>query len=194
MSTNDDLVLAWLAHRDGLPARRDALLTLAVASAGINGQEWVERVRKFLVNSRPGHLYSGFGPVDEALSDPRVVSSIVRLRYSYPPARVRWLVQQNAVARGPYRKQSPSVAAMVDDLLAPVRTPKFRPAVRLGTASKNRSVPVGILAPVGPATPRDAGLPETSGPLLAFYISVLLGVAALCTMVLESQRDDRRAA
>ena len=194
MSAEDELRLAWVAHGNGLPARRDALLTLAVASAGMGESAWVERVRAFLVASRTDHLYAGPAPLKAILEDPRVVAALMRLRQSYPPARVRCLVQRDAVGRGPYRGRSGSVASLVDDLMTPPRKARHRSRIRLGVNDKGRAVPVGVLAPVGPVIPREAGLPESAGRLLAFYVTVLLGVAALCAIALDDLREDRRAA
>ncbi len=194
MSSENDLRLAWVAHNDGLPARRDALLTLAVASAGIGGGAWVGRVRAFLVASRPDHLFAGSAPLEKILADPRVVASVLRLRQSYPSARVRWLVQRDAVGRGPFRGRRTSVERVVADLLTPPGSARPRSRVKLGLNEKSRIVPAGALAPVGPVTPQEAGLPESAGPLLAFYVTVLLGVAALCAIALDEARETRRAA
>jgi len=194
MSAENDLRLAWVAYNDGLPARRDALLTLAVASAGIAAGDWVDRVRAFLVRSRPDHLFAGPERLETILSDPRVVGSIMRLRQSYPPARVRWLVQRDAAARGPFHKRPIAVGHLVDDLVSPPQKARRRSRVRVGTNEKARLVPAGALAPIGPVTPEEAGLPESAGTLLSFYITVLLGVAALCAIALDDMHQDRRAA
>ena len=192
MAAEDDLRLAWIAHREGKSARRDALLTLAVASAGMGGADWVDRVRAFLVATRRDHLFSRPGPLDEALSDSRVIAAIVRLRQSFPPDRVTRLVGRDAVARGPFPGRPGTLAAMLDDLLAPARVPRVREVVRLGLAG-SRPIPAGALGPLGPATPKSAGLPESTEPVLSFYLTVLLGVAALCAMVLDDRRNDRAA-
>lgn len=194
MSAENDLRLAWVAHNDGLPARRDALLTLAVASAGMAGGDWIDRVRAFLVGSRPDHLFAGQEPLETILSDPRVVASILRLRQSYPPSRVRWLVQRDAASRGPFRGRPIAVGRLVEDLVTPPRKARRRSRVRVGTNDKARLIPAGALAPIGPVTPEEAGLPESAGTLLSFYVTVLLGVAALCAIALDDVRQDRRAA
>ncbi|MDB5353066.1 MAG: hypothetical protein JWN86_4313 [Planctomycetota bacterium] len=177
MSATDDLRLAWQAHRDGRPGRRDALLTLAVASAESDGEPWVGRVRDFLVASRPDHLFAGFYHLDEAMSDPRVAASLKRLREAFPPARVRWLVRGSAISRGPYTGRKVRIATLLDDLLAPPRCDR-----RLAST------------PVVPKGSLGSTSVETSAPILAFYLEVLLATAMLCALVLNEMPDQKRAA
>ena len=196
MTADDALRLAWASHREGREARRDALLTLAVAAGVPSGAPWVGRVRDFLVSRRRDHLFATFVALDEALSDPRVIAALGRLRLSFPPQRVSWLVRRDAAGRGPYSGRSARVETLLNDLLAKPRITRRRERVRLGLAgsSSSTSIPAGALAPLGPVTTREAGLPDASGPLLAFYLTVLLGVAGLCALVLDEMRDDKKAA
>lgn len=175
MSADDDLRLAWQAHREGRAGRRDALLTLAVASAEPEGAAWVGAVRDYLVAAHPGHLYSGFYALDEALGDRRVVKAIARLRLVFPEARVRRLLQSGAVLRGPYPGCKAPIALLLDDLLAP-----------------SRATPRGGAARLGDVTP--APRTETPESILSFYLNVLLGVAALCKLAMDDARDGKRAA
>ena len=202
MSAEDDLRLAWIAHRDGREGRRDALLTLAAAAAVEESPEeaWPTRVRDFLVGRRRDHLFATFVELDEAIGDRRVANSIGRLRLSFPADRVAWLVRRDASARGPFTGRSTRVATLLDEMLAPPRLPRTRETVRLGPSPGSSSdfasipIPVGALAPLGAVTPREAGLPDHAGPILAFYLTTLLGVAGLCALVLDGMRDDKRAA
>jgi hypothetical protein len=185
MSAEDDLRLAWLAHREGRAGRRDALLTLAAATAEGQGVGWVGAVRDFLVAAHPGHLFAGFYHLDEALADRRVVAALGRLRQSFPPARVRALLRRAEVARGPYTGRSISVAIALDELLAPSRA-KPRGAAKLG-ATKVAAAPKRSAPPPVPVA-------EPAEPVLAFYLNVLLSVAVLCALVVGESRDDKRAA
>lgn len=181
MSADLDLRLAWVAHRSGNLSRRDALLTLAVASAEPNGADWVHPVRDFLVKAHPGHLYDGFYQLDEALADRRVIAALKRLRMSFPETRVRNLVQRSNVTRGPFSARQTHVRVLLEEILAPPKRTPRRPSGRLGTATVE-------------STPLEIPTNEPPGSILAFYLNVLLGVAALCAMVLEDSQDDKRAA
>ncbi len=196
MTADDALRLAWISHRHGREAHRDALLTLAVASGVPSGAPWVDRVRDFLVSRRRDHLFATFVELDEALSDRRVMAALGRLRLSFPPERVEWLVRRDAVGRGPYSGRSARVETLLGDILAKPRVKRLRDRVRLGLAgsASSTSIPAGALAPLGAVTTHEAGLPEASGPILAFYLTVLLGIAGLCALVLEESRDSKKAA
>src|SRR5690348_7864251 len=92
MSAFDDLRLAWLAEREGRHGRRDALLTLAVASAGPAEAGWAEPIRLRLIAARPDHPFSAFATREAALADPAVAGGLRQLRMLYPPGRVRRLL------------------------------------------------------------------------------------------------------
>lgn len=166
-AATDDLRLAWQAHREGRAGRRDALLTLAVAGAGPDAP-WADRLRERLVALRPDHPFCGYPEVLSALADPRVDSSLARLRDHYPTARVRRLLDRAAVARGPYTGRKPILGAIVDDLLA-------------ATARRRRS------------TPADAPLALPSGVdvRLATYHSVLISIAAVMALAEAEGRRGR---
>lgn len=188
MAAEDDLRLAWLAHREGRAGRRDALLTLAVADAEPRGVAWAGPVRDHLVATYPGHLFAGFYHLDEALADRRVIAALGRLRMTFPPARVRGLLRLADVARGPYAGRTIPVAIALDDLLAPSRT-AARGAPKLGSA---RSVAAANRAT--PPTPAPEPVAESTGPVLTFYLNVLVGIAALCAVVVAESIDEQRAA
>ncbi len=181
MVADHDLRLAWIAHRSGNFSRRDVLLTLAVAAAEPEGAAWVVPVRDFLVNAHPGHLYDGFYHLDEALADRRVMAALKSLRTSFPESRVRSMLQREDVARGPYTGRKSPAVLLLDDMLAAPEKAKTRRLGKLGAAS------IGVDLPEIPAT-------EPPGSILAFYLNVLLGVATLCSLVLEGACDDKRAA
>ena len=177
MAAEDDLRLAWLAHREGRAGRRDALLTLAAAAAEPQGAAWVGSVRDHLVAARPGHLFAGFYHLDEALADRRVIAALGRLRLTVPPARVKGLLKRADAARGPYTGRAIPVAIALDDLLA------TSPAAARGAAWLDSARPI---APPHPS--------ESAVPVLAFYLNVLVGIAALCAVVVAESSDEKRAA
>ena len=154
MSAEDDLRLAWLAHREGRAGRRDALLTLAAATAEGQGSAWVGAVRDYLVAAHPGHLFAGFYHVDEALADRRVVAGLGRLRQSFPPARVRSLLRRADVSRGPFTGRRFPVAIALDELLAPSRA-RPRGTPKLGaTQVQARAAPMPAAPPQPARAPR----------------------------------------
>lgn len=183
MSANDDLRLAWQAHRDGRIAMRDALLTLAVARGEPEGAPWVMPVRDFLVSSRRDHYFSRFAYLDEALADRRVVAALARLRESFPPARIRSLVLRSEALRGPYTGRRVPVTVLLEDLLDPTR-PRRRESIRLEPSSGPDQI----------AAIAEATTPAPDEPILRFYLQVLLGVATLCAVVLDDRLDEQRAA
>lgn len=184
MAAEDDLRLAWLAHREGRTGRRDALLTLAAAAAEPQGAAWVGSVRDHLVAARPGHLYAGFYHLDEALADRRVIAALAQLRLTFPPARVKGLLWRADAARGPYTGRAIPLAIALDDLLAASRTTS-RTAAKLGSAR--------MIAAAKPS-PAPEVVVESRGPVLAFYLNVLVGIAALCAVVVAESSDEKRAA
>lgn len=161
MSANDDLRLAWQAHREGRNGRRDALLTLAVADASPRGEPWVHAVRDQLVASQPGHIFSCSHHLDEALGDRRVIAALKKLRYAFSPARVRNLLQRDAVARGPYTKRSSSTRVLLDDLLAPSRS-RPRGPLKLGATASKRGIAGVKLGSAGVAKKVTIRVPVTS--------------------------------
>ena len=184
MSATDDLRLAWLAHRQGQASRRDALLTLAVAAGEPEGAAWVDQVRDFLVKEHPGHLFDGFYQLDEALADRRVIAGLNRLRLSFPPTRVSYLVRRAEVVRSPYTGRRAPVGSLLDELLGPSKSSRTQTSVK---SDANRRLSEAV------------GLPELSGSdsansIQTFYLHVLLGVATLCSLVLQETQDDKRAA
>jgi hypothetical protein len=184
MSATDDLRLAWLAHCQGQATRRDALLTLAVAAGEPEGAAWVGAVRDFLVKEHPGHLFDGFYQLDEALADRRVIAGLNRLRLSFPPARVSYLVRRSEVVRSPYTRRRTSVGLLLDDLLGPLKRSKTQASEKPTT---NRQFSEG-------AEPLNVSDADAANSIHVFYLNVLLGVAALCAVVLQESQDDKRAA
>lgn len=191
MPANDDLRLAWQAHREGKVGRRDALLTLAVADASPRGEPWVHAVRDHLVAAHPGHLFSGSHHLDEAIADRRVIAALKRLRQAFPPGRVRNLVRRSDVARGPYTGRVTSARILLDDLLAPSRG-RPRGPLKLGSAAVATKAPIPSPAAAKPTA--DAPAPPQVDPIVAFSLNVLLAVAMLCALVANETQGEKRAA
>lgn len=183
MSASDELRLAWQAHREGRAGRRDALLTLAVASGYPQGAPWAGAVRDYLVAAHPGHLFSGSHHVDESLADRRVIAGLKKLREVFPTARVRSLVRRDDVLRGPYSGTRGAIRYLVDDLLAPSRGHSRGP------------LKLGATGATGPAAaPPVSAEPSTPDPIVAYYLNVLLAIAMLCATVVAESTDGKRAA
>ena len=195
MSAVETLRLAWQSHRDGKLGRRDALLTLAAAEAAREGADqapWTGAVRAFLVASHPGHLFSGFASLERALDDGRVLGALGRLRATFPPGRVRWLLRRAEVARGPFDGRKAGLRMMLDDLLSPA-SPRLRPRRRhqLGTAAHLAPREAASLPPGFGDVPVSA---STGQSLAGFYLNVLLAIAVLCAIVLQESGSGNRAA
>ncbi len=169
MTAEDDLKLAWIAHREGRRGRRDVLLTLAVAEGALVGAEWAGPLSRWLIRTRPDHPFARLGSLNRALADRRVIQGIGRMRTTYPPAKVRLLLRRAEAARGPFTGKPLLTPLVLDDLLG------SRPIPRKKT--------VPIAAP--PTVQRE--------PLLAYYMTVLVAIATLCAMVLR-ETDAQRAA
>ena len=139
-----------------------------------------EEIKRFAADFDPQPFH-----LDEALADRRVIAALKRLRATFPSARVRWLVHASDVSRGPFSTRKASVASLVDEMLTPARSQRTG-AVRLGSATS-----------AGPDTssrPTSVQTPDPAAPILAFYLEVLLAVAALCAIVLDEMPDRQRAA
>jgi hypothetical protein len=154
MAAEDDLRLAWHAHCEGRRGMRDALLTLAAASAGPGEAPWADRCRDRLVADHPDHLFARYSTRERALSEPQVLATLLRLRTSFPPHRVRWLLLKSAVARGAFTGRDEPLPALLDDLLAPAEIPAGvrrdeaqMPPAPIGLhrgATSRRNVPAGV--------------------------------------------------
>ncbi len=117
MLAENDLRLAWHAQRRGLRSRRLALVTLALAAGDIHKHSWTETLWESLVRSHPQHPFARCFDREHALSDRRILRQLIRLRHTFPPVRVDWLLQREEVRTGPYRAQSLSTPLIVSDLL-----------------------------------------------------------------------------
>jgi hypothetical protein len=168
MLAEDELRLAWHAHREGHVGRRDALLTLAVADAGPDDEVWAERFRRWLIHRRPDHCFAAFPTRRHALADPGVLAVLRRVRRTHPPIRVRHLLLRGEAQRGPYHEEKESVWSLVESILAPSAHERSLSAV-----SQRR------------AEPWRPDLPQRAGLLL---LSVLLALA------LAESKDGVRAA
>ena len=172
----DQLRLAREAARAGRAGRREALLTLAAASAARARLPWADRCREALLAARPDHLFAHFPTLDAALADPRVARSLGRLDATFPAARVRRLLMAADVLAGPYPPRRLPVARVLDELLSPAVEPP--------------SQTLGIAFPIPPLPAADAG-PEALGRA---YARVLLSLALLLQGVLSQPVEGARAA
>jgi hypothetical protein len=118
------LRLAWQAHRDGQPGRRDALLTLALASENTVDEDWVERCHQRLITWRPDHRFAGFGSLKQALEHPQVEAAIAGLRQTYSSGRIKFLLLRTAVRRGPFRRVEPPLSLLLEDMFGPTSLPR----------------------------------------------------------------------
>jgi hypothetical protein len=188
MSAVDDLRLAWHYDREGRAGRRDVLLTLAIASAG-PAVRWAEPLRQRLIAARPDYLLAGFPDLQAALADPRVRARLERLRQVYPSTRVRWLLRRGAASRGPCTGRVPAPAYLLEDLLAnlaPLR-PRRRP--------RSRGASPVAAPPPAPSDPDPRlAIPPSADPLLAFYLTILMGIAVLLAIVRRDADPGARAA
>ncbi len=173
----DELRLAWEAHREGRTTRRDALLTLSVAGLRRDHRQRAKEIAGFLVASRPDHLFAGFERLDKALADPRVKSSLDRLRITFPPGRVRSLVARSNASRGPYTGRIPSIDAMIREMTTVPR--------------KKIHAKLGITSPTFGG--EGLGFPPDADPRLKFYLSTLVATATLFAIVLREDQDMRAA-
>lgn len=112
----DLLRLAWRANADGRAGMRDALLTLAVAESGADDAVLAERCRKLLVAHRPDHCFAGPMPIGHALARPKVAETLRKLRFMYPPVRVRHLLLRGGAAGGPYTSPDLPLWRVLEDL------------------------------------------------------------------------------
>jgi len=207
MAAEDDLRLAWQAHREGRPGLRDSLLTLAAATAGVGDGDWPDRCFDRLVATRPDHPFATFANRKQAVADPLIVARLAGLRSLYPPTKVDRMLIGGAAARGPFTGRREGLKPILDDLLAapirpgPRRPPK--PGPPLGPLGMSRPDPSAgpsprprrrsrAPRPVSAHAPRLAAPPDAAGPeeLGRFYLTVLLGLAVLLEMVLRARPAD----
>ena len=165
MAIVDDLQMAVQAERDGRTGRRDALLTLAAAGAPADA-DWLAICRSRLLRSRPDHIFAAYSTISTALAAPEVSRAVIRLRASYPEAKVRWLALREAARRGPWTGRSPGVLPFLNDLLG-----RERPA---------RRTPEAI---------RGLGNDEDG----RYYLRVLMSVAFLLESLRTERREDLAA-
>lgn len=180
----DMVRLAWRAGAGGRPGMRDALLTLVVAESGADDAVLAERCRRLLVRNRPGHCFSRSATLGHALTRPRVKDALRKLRWMYPPARVRHLLLRAEAARGPYAGPALPLDRVVEDLAV-----DLRPAL-VGAAGRpeRQAVPFPAPAPTPVGTTAGGGGSEGAGPegqVAIFYLSVLLAIAVLLNSVLR---------
>ena len=115
-AVEDLLRLAWQANADGRAGLRDALMTLAVADSGGENLALAERCRRVLVARQPDHWYASSDSLGHALSRPKVVASLAKLRTIFPPARVRHLLLRGDAGRGPYQGRTPALSEFLGEL------------------------------------------------------------------------------
>lgn len=138
MAAEDDLRLAWWEQRLGHESARLGLMTLAAAGAGAE-IPWARRGFRWLVARVPGHPFSSFEGLADALDDPRMVARLCKLRRIFPPGKVAWQVLRADAIRGPYLGRRDSLAQIIDELW-PVSSTRRRsvavasPFARLGVA------------------------------------------------------------
>jgi hypothetical protein len=182
MPAEDDLRLAWQADGEGRHGRRDVLLTLAAVSGALEGATWARAVRDRLVAHRPDHPFAGYPTLEEALDDPGVVAALARLRGTFPPARVRRLLDRADAVRGPYTGRRPATRSILDDLLG------------ASTPTEAGRVPAAVGLADLPPSGSGFEIPTTADPLLVFYLSVLLAIATLLACVLREPGQGAKAA
>ena len=145
MPAEDDLRLAWLAHREGLAGRRDALLTLAAATPEGQSSAWVGAVRDYLVAAHPGHLFAGFYHVDEVARRPPGGGGLDAPAAELPALPRPQPAEAGGRRAGPFTGRKFSVALALDEMLAPAarssarRSPcRCRPRPRRPPRRRNR--------------------------------------------------------
>jgi hypothetical protein len=196
-STVEDLLrLAWQVAGEGKPGTRDALLTLAVAESGIDDAVLAERCRKLLVGHRPDHWFASAVLLSQALDRAPVSEVLAKLRAMFPPVRVRHLLMLGDSRRGPYTGQSVPLTRIIEDL-APLPRPiptRNRASARASTSAHALPFPGAVPASAKAAdTSRsDEAVPDAA--LVALYGSVLLAMAMLLKVVIESTAHDTKAA
>lgn len=171
--------LAWHADSDGKPGTRDALLTLVVVESLADDAVLAERCRRLLVARQPGHWFASAPTLSQALARDKVASALRKLKSMFPPVRVKHLLLREEARRGPYTGRSPSLTALMDDL---VPLPEGR---RLAT-------PHALPFPASRSAQGSEIDPD--GKLAAFYLSVLFAMAVLLQGVVEQASTDSRAA
>jgi hypothetical protein len=180
-TTVEDLLrLAWQADGDGRAGLRDALMTLAVADSGGENLALAERCRRVLVARQPDHWFASSDSLGHALSRPKVVASLAKLRTIFPPARVRHLLLRGDAGRGPYKGRTPALSEFLDELAPrPIRR-----TLRRDAASSKAQ----------PTDSTRTDLPAPDGSVVVLYLSVLLAMAVLLSVVLEPASYDSKAA
>jgi hypothetical protein len=160
MAVDDDLRLAWYYHSDGRFRRRDALVALALVGGLEKGADWVERGRSRLIARRPTHVFAAFPSVRHALADSEVRLALRRLRQTYPPARVRWLLRRAAAPRSPYTGRVVSFSIILDDLFGGPTPQPVEPMRRIRINSpqpQRRGTPQKVVVGAGARASGDHG-------------------------------------
>jgi hypothetical protein len=177
-AVEDLLRLAWQANGDRRAGLRDALMTLAVADSGGENLALAERCRRVLVARQPDHWFASSDSLGHALSRPKVIASLAKLRTIFPPARVRHLLLRGDAGRGPYQGRPPALSEFLGEL-AP-RTLRRDAASSKAHPTDSNSTP--------------SNLPAPDGSVVVLYLSVLLAMAVVLSMVLEPAVFDSKAA
>lgn len=194
----DLLRLAWEANAAGRPGMRDALLTLVVAESGADDAVLAERCRRLLVAHRPDHCFAASATLGHALSRPRVIGALGKLRLMYPPVRVRHLLRRAEAARGAFTGHSLPLARVLEDLsLDRAVAPAAAGRARRREADPAQALPfpgsgvpgAGAAAGLSRAASRDP-----DGELALFYLSVLIAIAVLLDGILRRPASDTKAA
>ncbi len=174
----DQLRLAREALRAGRNGRREALLTLAAASANRARLPWANDCRETLLRIRPDHLFAHFPTLDAALADPRVAHRLMRINATFPPSRVRRLLLAVDTLTGPFTGRTVAIESLLYDLLPPP-PPAQQPPSR----------PLGLTFPIPP-------LPDNDDleSLAHVYTRVLLNLALLLQGLLAETAENARAA
>lgn len=184
------LRLAWFANRRGCPGTRDALLTLAMTSfprtrsTANLPEDFGARCRSVLSRRLPADWFDAGDSTSLRIRDEKVSHTLAKLHLMFPRIRIRRLLMRAEILQGPYTSKRPKIDQILLDLKILDNLPKAS-----APSSRTASLP---FPGSHPATVEVDPNPE----LLAFYWSILLAMAALVNVALqtvESGRDQRAA-